>query len=323
MNAIQARMDARDWAMLVVLSVLWGGSFFFVEVALRGIPPLTLVWLRVGCAAVLLHLFLRMTGRRLQLAGQWRRFAVMGLLNNAIPFSLLVWSQTEINGGLAAILNATTPLWTVLAAHLLTSDEKLTLGKLAGVTLGFAGVASMLGLDPALADGWSLLPILACLVAALSYALAGIYGRRFKRQAIPPLAAATGQLTAAGLLLAPLSLWVDRPWQLTTPTIEVLAAVTALVVLSTMAAYVLYFRLLAAVGATNLLLVTLLVPAAAIQLGAILLGEVMATGQWLGLGCIATALVAIDGRVPSALGLTWSTRSGRLLKHQGAAGRQQ
>ncbi|HSM19384.1 MAG TPA: DMT family transporter, partial [Hyphomicrobiales bacterium] len=161
-------MGAAQWAMLVTLSLLWGGTFFFVEVALEDVPPLTLVFLRVALAAVALHIYILATGRRLPASLRlWGAFAAMGLFNNFLPFSLISWGQTEISGSLASILNATTPIWTVLLAHFLTADEKLTGLRAIGVALGFVGVAVMIGIKALSGLGGVLLAQLAVVGGAL------------------------------------------------------------------------------------------------------------------------------------------------------------
>jgi len=195
----------------------------------------------------------------------------MGALNNMIPFTLIVWGQTQIASGLAAVLNATTPLFTILLAHVLTCEERLTSKKLVGVLLGFCGVVALMG--PSAAHGLSLrsLAQLAVLGAAVSYALAGIYGRRFK--GMPPLVTATGQLSASTLLTIPPALVVDRPWTLGAPTWQTWSAMLLLALVCTALAYVIYFRILAVAGATNAVLVTFLVPVSALLLGVNLLGE--------------------------------------------------
>ena len=173
-------MGGREWAMLLALAVLWGGSFFFNGVAVRELPSLTLVWLRVACAAIALLAVLRLAGQPIPTKiGVWAAFFGMGLLNNVLPFVLIVWGQHRIASGLASILNATTPLFTVLVAHLLTPDEKLTPLKGCGVVVGFAGAAVMIGPDAFGGMGDGVPAELACLGAALSYAFAGIFGRRF------------------------------------------------------------------------------------------------------------------------------------------------
>ncbi len=297
-------MRPREWALLITLSLLWGGSFFFAEVALEALPPLSVVFARVAIGALALLVLVRAAGLRLPREPRlWRAFFVMGALNNLIPFSLIVWGQTAITGGLAAILNATTPLFTVVLAHLLTRDERTTPAKLAGVAIGFLGVAVMIGPHALGGPGIALLAQLAVLGAALSYAFAGIYGRRFRET--PPLITATGQVTAATVMLCPLALMVDQPWTLALPgpasswaiPWEILGALLGLGLLSTAAAYVIYFRILASAGATNLLLVTFLIPVSAILLGALVLSEQLTAAQLAGMGLIALGLAAIDGRV--------------------------
>ncbi len=292
---VKTAMGAQEWILLITLSVLWGGSFFFAEVALQGLPPLSVVFARVAIGALALLVVVRAVGLRLpREARLWRAFLVMGALNNLIPFTLIVWGQTAITGGLAAILNATTPLFTVVLAHWLTRDERATPPKLAGVGLGFLGVAVMIGPEAFSGEGMAVWAEVAVLGAAVAYALAGIYGRRFRD--VPPLVTATGQVTASSVLLCPLALAGDRPWTLPVPDPGALGALVGLGLLSTAAAYVIYFRLLAAAGATNLLLVTFLIPVSAILLGVFILGEALTAGQFAGMGLIALGLAAIDGR---------------------------
>ena len=309
MATITTPMGPREWALLITLSLLWGGSFFFAEVALEALPPLSVVFARVAIGALALLALVRAAGLRLPRQPRlWLAFFVMGALNNLIPFSLIVWGQTEITGGLAAMLNATTPLFTVVLAHLLTRDERMTPAKLAGVAIGFLGVAVMIGPETLGGPGIALLAQLAVLGAALSYAFAGIYGRRFRET--PPLITATGQVTAATLMLCPLALAVDQPWVLALPgpasswaiPWEILGALLGLGLLSTAAAYVIYFRILASAGATNLLLVTFLIPVSAILLGALVLSEQLTAAQLAGMGLIAVGLAAIDGRILRGFG---------------------
>jgi drug/metabolite transporter (DMT)-like permease len=291
-------MSPREWLMLISLSLLWGGSFFFTNVALQALPPLTLVVLRVGLAALVLHLVLRAWRLRMPRDRRvWRTFLCMGLLNNAVPFGLIAWSQTHIASGLAAILNATTPLLAVIVAHIVTSDEKMTGRRLLGVLVGLAGVAVML--SPALQTGMEsdALGQLAVLCAALSYACAGVYGRRFRVMGVSPLVTAAGQVSASALMLLPLALFIDRPWTIAVPSLRVVSAVVGIAVLSTALAYVLYFRILATAGATNLLLVTFLIPLSAILLGWALLGERLDPRNYLGMALISGGLAAIDGRL--------------------------
>ena len=301
-SSAEAPMGAQEWAMLIALSVLWGGSFFFNGVAVKELPSLTIVLVRVGIAAVTLWAVLMLLNIRMpRMKGLWPAFFGMGLLNNAIPFALFVWGQHHIASGLAAILNATTPLFTVLVAHFLTRDEKLSAGKLAGVVLGLLGVILMLGAELLSGLGTGLLAQLACLAAALSYAFAGVFGRRFKRMGVPPLATATGQVTASSLLILPMALVIDQPWLLAPPSAKTWAALLGIGVLSTALAYILYFRILAAAGATNLLLVTFLIPISAILLGALLLDERLDAKHFVGMAMIGLGLALIDGRILAGL----------------------
>lgn len=304
--AIHRTMGPLEWALLLALSVLWGGSFLFIGIAVRELPPLTIVAARVALAAAALWLALPLFRVRMPLGRDvWRMFLVLGLLNNAVPFSLIVWGQTHIAVGLASILNATTPLFGVLVAHLFTRDERLTPLRFAGVAVGFAGVAAMIGGKAVAALGGDVLAELAILGAAFSYALAGVYGRRFAARGVPPMAVATGQVSASTLILLPLALAVDRPWALAAPSAATVGAMLALALACTAIAYILYFRILATAGATNILLVTFLVPVSAIVLGALVLGERLQPVHFLGMAMIGAGLAAIDGRLFRA----WRPRS--------------
>jgi drug/metabolite transporter (DMT)-like permease len=291
-------MGIRDWAMLLALSVLWGGSFFFVGVVGSDLPPLTIVTLRVGLAAVTLWGIAAAMGLRPPGSARiWIAFAGMGLLNNVIPFTLFVWGQTQIASGLAAILNATTPLFTVIVAGLLLADERMTLLKISGVAVGFAGAVVMIGPDALGGLGDNVLAQLACLGGALSYAFAGVFGRRFRAMGVDPIVTAAGQVTASTVILAPITLLVAKPWALAMPGGSTWAAIAGLAVLSTGFAYILYFRILASAGATNLLLVTFLIPVTAVLLGSLVLGERLDSVYFVGMGLIGLGLSAIDGRL--------------------------
>jgi drug/metabolite transporter (DMT)-like permease len=295
---VNRRMDRREWLALVLLSALWGGSFLFAGIQVKWLPPFTIAFLRVGLAAVILNVLVKALGRTMPAGVKvWRAFLAMGILNNAIPFCLIVWGQNYIASGLAAILNATTPIITVIVAHFTTSDEKITANRLLGVVTGFAGIVVLIGTEPLRGLGTGVLAQLAVLLAATSYAFAGIYGRRFKRMGIEPIVTATGQVTASSLLLFPLTMLVDTPWALSMPPIEVWLAAIGSAVFSTAIGYVLYFRILATAGATNLLLVTFLIPVSAIVMGAVGLGEHLAPRHFLGLAFIGAGLAAIDGRL--------------------------
>lgn len=299
---IRTLMNRGDWLILGVLALIWGGAFFFIGVAVRHVQPLTYVWLRLTIAAAAMWLFLRVKGQRLDLPRQvWGSIVVLALLNNALPFALFGWGQTHIASGLASILNATTPIWGVVVAHFLTRDERMSPRKIAGVLLGFGGVATMIGPSLLTSLGTSALAQLACVTASLSYALAAVWARRFKRIGVSPLSVTTGQLTAGAAIMLPVSMIVDHPWNHAFPPLSAWAAIVALALLCTAFGYVLYFRLIDSAGATNALLVTLLVPPTAILLGGLFLGETLAPQDFFGLALIALGLAAIDGRLLNLL----------------------
>lgn len=297
MATINSSMGIHEWAMLVALSVLWGGSFFFIGVAVSEVPPLTIVALRVGLASVALWSIVLVLGLEPpKSAGVWAAFLGMGLLNNVVPFTLIVWGQVHIASGLASILNATTPLFTVIFAGMLLTDERFTALKLAGVAIGFLGVAVMIRVSASTGSGGSL-PKIAIIGAAASYGLAGVYGRRFKAMAVNPVVTAAGQVSASALLLTPVALAVDGALDVAGTSVGTWAAIMGLAVFSTAIAYVLYFKILETAGATNLLLVTLLIPVSAILLGSFFLNESLEAIHFLGMALIALGLSAIDGRL--------------------------
>ena len=304
MSATNRPITAREWGMLLTLSLVWGGSFFFYEIAVRQLPVFTVVVCRVGLAAVILLAVLRLTGQRLPRSGKvWAAFFGMGMLNNVIPFSLIVAGQQSVASGVASILNAATPLFGVIFAHLLTQDEKLTPLKLAGVIVGFLGVAVMIGPDAISGLGGNLAAQMMILAGAASYAFAGIFGRRFKAMGVLPMATATGQVIASSIILLPLVLVIDRPWTLPAPGWDAIAALIGVAAISTAFAYFLYFRILASAGATNLLLVTFLIPISAILLGTAFLSEALLPRQIAGMALIGLGLSLIDGRL-------WRRRGG-------------
>ena len=289
--------------MLLVLSVLWGGSFFFTEIALVDLPPFTLVLGRVAIAAMILWWVVLL--RHIAIPHDpkiWLGFLVMGALNNLIPFCLIVWGQTHIASSLAAILNATTPLFTLIIAHLATKNEKLSRRKVIGVLTGFSGVIIVIGLPDAIMESSisnvtniAALAPFAVLLAAVSYGCAGVFGRRFKNS--PPILTAAGQTSASSLMLIPLCILIDTPWNLPFPKTETILAVLGIAAFSTALAYILYFQLLNRAGASNLLLVTFLIPVSAILLGVLFLGETLALRQIGGMAVIGLGLAVIDGRL--------------------------
>jgi len=295
--AINKPMTPLEWGLLFTLSIVWGGSYFFNAIAVRELPTFTVVMGRVGLAALILLIAMRALGKKMPTDKKiWAAFFGMALLNNVIPFSLIVWGQAHIASGVASILNATTPLFTVVVAHVLTGDEKLTPGRLAGVVVGLIGVTVLIGGDALRTLGIDVVAQLACLAGALSYAFAGVFGRRFRRLGVTPMATATGQVTASSVLLLPVMAVVDQPWTLPVPNLDAIGALIGVAAISTALGYVLYFRILATAGATNLLLVTFLLPVSAILLGVAVLGEVLSDKHLLGMAFIGLGLAAIDGR---------------------------
>lgn len=292
------QMTSRHWFLLITLSILWGGAFFFAAVAVKQVPPLTLVFYRVALAALTLFIYLKLRSEKLPTGYPiWSAFFIMGLLNNIIPFSLLFWAQTLIPSGLASIINATTPVFAILVAHFTLTDEKLTLNKTLGVVMGFMGVAVLMGMDEMAGENIAILGIFACLGAALSYGFASVFGRRFKSMGISPSIGAFGQLLGSSIIMLPIILIFEQPWNLPLPNAATVFAILTLAVVSTALAYLIYFRLLATVGAVNASSVTLLVPVSAIILGALFLDEQLKLQHYVGMLLILLGLIAIDGRI--------------------------
>ena len=299
-------MGPADWGMLIALSVLWGGSFFFVAVAIEDLPPMTTAALRIGLAALALGLLLRIIGLKIPVNPiLWRDFLVMGLLNLAIPFTLISWGQTHIGSGLASIINATSPFTTTIVAHLLTHDERVRVSRLVGVGIAFAGVVLIIGIEALHGLGSAFGGEMAVFAAAWSYAFGGVFGRRFFRRdmrqmRVNPLVASAGQMAGGTVLLVPVALVAERPWTLQVPSLETWAAIAAVSLLSTALASILYFRLLASAGATNSMLVTLLMPVTAILLGVTVLRERLDPRHFVGITLVAAGLAVVDGRIMSA-----------------------
>ncbi|MEM6709477.1 MAG: DMT family transporter [Pseudomonadota bacterium] len=302
MNTVTLHMGGRQWATLIGLSLLWGGSFFFVDIAVRELSALWTVALRVLIAGTVMAAFMALTGRlnasvlplTPKLAGE---FLVMGFLSNALPFTLIAWGQIQIASGLASMINAATPIFTMIVAGLLLADERFTLLRILGAIVGAVGVGTMIG--PSVLDAAStpLLPQLACLSATLSYAFGTVFGRRFTNAGLDPQAIALGQLLGSTALLVPLVLVLEGPIDIARLSEATVGAIGALSIASTALAYLLFFRLLAEAGATNTVLVTLLVPVSATALGVVFLAEPLIEYQLVGVTIVAFGLSLIDGRL--------------------------
>ena len=295
-SATAQHMTIKTWALLLLLSLIWGGSFIFNRYALIDFEPLTVVAGRVAIAAVVLHLFLRFRG--IAMPGDrtsWGQWAMMGILNNAIPFTLIVWGQTRIEPGLASILNATTPLFGVVIAHVLTADERLTSNRMAGVGLGIAGVLVLVGPDVIGTSQNSIAGQIAILGASLAYALGGLWGRRLRRH--PAMVNATGQVTCSAIIMLVLAVAIERPWKYGDVGGSSVMAILGLGLLSTAVGYTLYFRILGSSGATNVMLVTLIIPVSALWLSWLFFSESITLDNLVGMILIGAGLLAIDGRL--------------------------
>src|SRR5215210_1770713 len=237
---IRTVMNRGDWLVLGILALIWGGAFVFIGVAVRHVQPLTYVWLRLTIAAAVMWAFLRFKRIDVGLPREvWGSILLLALLNNALPFTLFGWGQTHIASGLASILNATTPIWGVVVAHFLTHDERMSPRKIAGVLLGFGGVAVMIGPSLLSSIGANALAQLACVAAGLLYALAAVWARRFRQMRISPLSVTTGQLTAGAVIMFPVAMIADRPWQHALPPLSAWAAIAALALVCSAFAYIL------------------------------------------------------------------------------------
>lgn len=289
-------MPVTQWLLLIFLSLLWGASFLFIGVATHELPAFTIVLVRVGLAAAVLTPLVYAFGLSLPRGPRsWLPFAVMALLNNIVPFLLIVRGQQVIASGLASVLNATTPLFAVLLIRLLVPGERVPANKILGVLAGIAGVAVLIGPEALLGRTSTVLGMLCILGAAFSYGLSGVWGRRFRDT--PPLVTAASQLLCSTVTLAPLTLLVDRPWTLSQPSDAALLSLIGLAVLSTALAYIVFFRIMAVSGPANAMLVTLLIPVSAMVFGTLLLDEPLAARQLAGAAVIGLSLVLIDGRV--------------------------
>lgn len=294
-------ISVADWSLLLLLGTIWGGSFFFARIAVQEIPPVTLVFLRVAIAALVLNCWLaaqrRSIAAALPMAG---KFVVLALLNNIIPYALIFAGQTSLGAGLASVLNATTPFWTMLFANALTADEKISKRKFGGILIGMAGIAILVGPGALAGIGSSPWAKFAVIGAAMSYALAAIFAKRFAGLPAPLVAA--GQLSASTFLVIPLMLAVDGAAGFAGAGTAAWLSVLALAAICTAFAYVLYFRLVASAGATNAALVTLIVPASAVMLGSIFLAEKLQSFEIAGMVLIGAGLITIDGRAIGLIG---------------------
>ncbi len=288
-------MKLKNFLWILLLAAIWGPSFLFIKVAVQELPPITLVAVRVGMASLALYLILRTQGRNLPRLGRiWRHFAFMGLFANALPFVLFSWGELYVDSALASILNGTTPIFTVVLAHFLVADDRMTPTKLVGTLLGFAGLLIIVA--PTLAVGMraETLGLLAMATAAFCYAVTIIYSRRHLR-GLQPLVAPTAQLLMATLFLLPISLVLDQPYTLPLPSLPVIGSVLSLSLLGTAVAFVIYYRIIERMNATDLAMVTYLIPVFGIILGVLVLGEQPGWTAFVGSAFILIGVMTVNG----------------------------
>jgi drug/metabolite transporter (DMT)-like permease len=301
-------MKTRDWGLLLLLSLLWGGTFYFYKVLDdAGLPALTLVLGRVGIAAIALLpvMWLWRLSLPTRLA-DWTPYIFIALMNNVTPYLVFAICETQIPSGLASIVNATTPIFTAIIAHVSTKDERFSANSIAGITLGFIGIVVLVGQD--VVHGLNLASVaqIACFIAPICYGFAAVNGRSFRGKS--PIVVSTCQLIVSSIIVLPFELVIDKPWTLPMPSVSTWAAMLGMAVLATSAAYIVYFALINYAGAVNATLVTLLVPVVALILGGLFLHEHLGWSTLAGMALILIGLIALDGR------LTKAVRRSRLLE---------
>jgi drug/metabolite transporter (DMT)-like permease len=281
-------------AGLLLLGALWGASFLFIKLGLESFPPLTLVSLRLLGAAVLLYALLRMRGLRLPTTRRgWGDLVFIGVAGTLLPWLLITWGEQHISSGLASILNATTPLFSILLAYVWTREEQLSPLRTAGVLLGFVGVVVAVGPDDLNLASAGTQGELAVLGAAALYGVAAIYGRRAFR-GMPPLVPATGQMITGSIALVPIALLVDGP-PTSAPTAAAIGGVVGLTLIGTVFAYILYYWLLERLGAARASMVTYLLPPFALLYGWLWLSEPLHANTLLGLGLVVAGILVANG----------------------------
>lgn len=288
-------MNGKNLLLLITLAALWGPSFLFIKVAVEEIPPLTLVLGRVAVGTAFLLIVLLSQGRRLPTDRRlWRHLAVVAMLHNALPWVLLSWGEQYIDSALASILNGTTPLFTIILAHFLVAGDRMTVPKMLGVLLGFAGL--FLLILPSLSGGaqastWGLLAVTA---AAAVYGVAMIYSRNHLR-GLPPLVAPASQLLLATGSMLPVALLVDRPWTLDRPSTVALGSLFLLGILGTGLAFIVYYRLLETANPTYISMVTYVIPVFGVVLGVLVLGEQLTWYALAGFALILLGVMVVNG----------------------------
>lgn len=300
MTQQQTGMTPYEWGLLLLLSAIWGGSFYFFAILIKELPVFTIVFFRVFLATFALWLVVLTSGLKPPDSwAKWKNYFVMGLLNNVVPFSLIVWGENRVAPGLGAVLNATTPFFTVLVAHAFTINERLSWNRLAGALVGLIGVAALVGVDAVKSLGGDLMFQLAFILASVFYGLSAVWARRFSNT--PPVINAASQTTASSVMMLPLMLFFDHPWALPMPSNLAIFSQLGLSLICTAVAYILFFTIVKRAGSTNISLVTFLVPISAIILGATFLNEHITLNHILGMAVIGVGLALIDGRIPARM----------------------
>ena len=303
-------MRLKNFLLLLLLAMLWGPSFFFIKVAVAEIPPITLVFGRIALAAALLYLLLRLQKRHLPPPGRiWIYLAIVAFFQISFPFVLLSWAEQFIDSALASILNGLTPIFTVLLAHLLTSDDKITSTKATGILLGLLGTVFLVA--PALLAGVqaTTLGLLAMIVVTASYGLALVLTRKYLT-GMPSMVAPTGQMLLATLFLIPLVFLVDRPFSQPMPSFKAAGSVVALAVFGTTLAFIVYYRLMETADASYTSMVTYLLPIFGILLGVLVLGERLGWNDYAGFALILIGVMIVNGLFKIRGRLRWPGQLG-------------
>jgi drug/metabolite transporter (DMT)-like permease len=297
MSDAPLRLGAVEWGLIGLQSMLWGSAYFFIAIAQQELPAFTISALRtIPATTALLAIVLSLGYRLPATLAEWRLFILFSAFNTALPFVLIVWGQARATGGMAAILNATAPLFGIFLAHVLTHDEKLSWNKLAGILCGMTGVAILVGPEFVLGESADVMARLALLAAPFCYVCANIFARR-RLGHYPPFVVAAMQMTGAVFVAFPLAFAIDRPWTLPMPSAKALGAIAAMGVFGSALASLCHFTVLQRAGATNASLVTLIMPLTPIALGGLFLGDTLTPRDIAGALVIGAALILIDGRI--------------------------
>lgn len=288
-------MGATEYGLIVLQSMLWGSTFFFVALVGPGMEPMTMSVVRLIPAVAILLIVVAAFGLRQPASlRDWGLFTVLAAFNNVIPFLLITYAQREVTGGIAAVFNATAPLFSLMFAALILPNEPLSWRRLAGIVIGIAGVAVLIGAAEAAS---SLSAKVMLLAAASCYAIANVVTRLYFSNIYPPFVVASAQMSASLVLATALALAIEQPWTLPTPAIGTIGLVMVMGVLGSAFASLCHFTVLKRAGPTNALLVTIILPMTPIVLGTLFLGDHFTLRDGIGAAIIAASLIVIDGRL--------------------------